>query len=585
MRQPAYESTLSHAALNGGLRGIAERLVKHGLLTDAQAAVAESTAAELDISLLQHVVESGLVDADAAALAAAWEYGLPVIDLDSLRINALPPANDYPVKILEKLDILPLARHGHRLTVAVPYPATLTQLDELQFATGLSVDGVLAPADQLKTTLVQYLAQNERSMLDELENVDDAINALNVVHNADGEEVTLDAPAQDSEDAPVVKFVNKILLDAISRGASDIHFEPYETLYRVRFRVDGMLIEIARPPFALRHRIAARLKIMSRLDISERRLPQDGAIKLQLSRTRSIDFRVNSLPTVYGEKVVLRILDPASAQLGIEQLGFTPAQQTAYESALTKPQGMILVTGPTGSGKTVTLYTGINILNQIERNICTAEDPVEIKVSGINQVNVLPKIGLNFASALRAFLRQDPDVVMVGEIRDLETAEIAVKAAQTGHLVLSTVHTNSAAETLTRLANMGVASYNIASSVSLIIAQRLARRLCNLCKTPAEIPAEALRKAGFSQVDIRNATIYQAKGCKQCTQGYKGRVGVYEVLPISDDMRQLIMRDGNSIEIDQLARKEGHTSLHQNCLSRVLDGSTSLEEVNRVSKE
>lgn len=585
MRQPAHESTLSHAALNGGLRGIAERLVKHGLLTDAQAAVAESTAAELDISLLQHAVESGLVDADAAALAAAWEYGLPVIDLESIRINALPPANDYPVKILEKLDILPLARHSHRLTVAVPYPATLTQLDELQFATGLSVDGVLAPADQLKTTLIQYLAQNERSMLDELENVDDAINALNVVHNADGEEIALDAPAQESEDAPVVKFVNKILLDAISRGASDIHFEPYETLYRVRFRVDGMLIEIARPPFALRHRIAARLKIMSRLDISERRLPQDGAIKLQLSRTRSIDFRVNSLPTVYGEKVVLRILDPASAQLGIDQLGFNPVQQTAYENALKKPQGMLLVTGPTGSGKTVTLYTGINILNKIERNICTAEDPVEIKVTGINQVNVLPKIGLNFASALRAFLRQDPDVVMVGEIRDLETAEIAVKAAQTGHLVLSTVHTNSAAETLTRLANMGVASYNIASSVSLIIAQRLARRLCNQCKTPADIPAEALRKAGFSQLDIRNATIYQAKGCKQCTQGYKGRIGVYEVLPISDDMRQLIMRDGNAIEIDQLARKEGHTSLHQSCLSRVLDGSTSLEEVNRISKE
>jgi type IV pilus assembly protein PilB len=314
-------------------------------------------------------------------------------------------------------------------------------------------------------------------------------------------------------------------------------------------------------------------------------LPQDGALKLQLSRTRSIDFRVNSLPTVWGEKVVLRILDPTSAQLGIDQLGFSPEQQAAYEYALKKPQGMILVTGPTGSGKTVTLYTGINILNQVQRNICTAEDPVEIKVSGINQVNVLPKIGLNFASALRAFLRQDPDVVMVGEIRDLETAEIAVKAAQTGHLVLSTVHTNSAAETLTRLANMGVATYNIASSVSLIIAQRLARKLCNQCKTPADIPAEALRKAGFNQQDIRNATIYKAVGCKQCTQGYKGRLGVYEVVPITDDMRQLIMRDGNAIEIDQQARREGYPSLYQSCLSRVLDGSTSLEEVNRISKE
>ena len=585
MSQTVPESTLSHAALNGGLRGIAKRLVKHGLLTDAQATVAETTAAELEISLLQHVIDSGLVDADAAAVAAAWEYGLPVVDLEAIRVSALPPASDYPVKILERLDILPLARHGHRLTVAVPYPATLTQLDELQFATGLSVDGVLAPADQLRNTLVQYLAQNERSMLDELENIDDAVSALNIVQHADGDEVELDKAVQNSDDAPVVKFVNKILLDAISRGASDIHFEPYETQYRVRFRIDGMLVEIARPPFALRHRIAARLKIMSRLDISERRLPQDGALKLQLSRTRSIDFRVNSLPTVWGEKVVLRILDPTSAQLGIDQLGFSPEQQAAYEYALKKPQGMILVTGPTGSGKTVTLYTGINILNQVQRNICTAEDPVEIKVSGINQVNVLPKIGLNFASALRAFLRQDPDVVMVGEIRDLETAEIAVKAAQTGHLVLSTVHTNSAAETLTRLANMGVATYNIASSVSLIIAQRLARKLCNQCKTPADIPAEALRKAGFTQQDIRNATIYKAVGCKQCTQGYKGRLGVYEVVPITDDMRQLIMRDGNAIEIDQQARREGYPSLYQSCLSRVLDGSTSLEEVNRISKE
>ncbi|WP_301583743.1 type IV-A pilus assembly ATPase PilB [Halomonas alkaliantarctica] len=584
MSHPAPESTLSHATSHGGLRGIAKRLVNHGALTDAQAAVAEQTAAELEISLLQHVVDSGLVETHVAALAAAWEYGLPVVDLDAIRINALPPANDYPVKILERLDILPLARHGHRLTVAVPYPATLTQLDELQFATGLSVDGVLAPADQLKSTLTQYLAQNERSMLDELENVDDAVSALNIVQLGE-DEATFDKAIKDSEDAPVVKFVNKILLDAISRGASDIHFEPYETQYRVRFRIDGMLIEIARPPFALRHRIAARLKIMSRLDISERRLPQDGAIKLQLSRTRSIDFRVNSLPTVFGEKIVLRLLDPASAQLGIEQLGFSPEQQAAYEHALKKPQGMILVTGPTGSGKTVTLYTGINILNQIERNICTAEDPVEIKVSGINQVNVLPKIGLNFASALRAFLRQDPDVVMVGEIRDLETAEIAVKAAQTGHLVLSTVHTNSAAETLTRLANMGVASYNIASSVSLIIAQRLARKLCNLCKKPANMPAEALRKAGFSQQDIRNGTIYTAVGCKQCTQGYKGRIGIYEVVPITDAMRQLIMRDGNALDIDQQARREGYPSLYQRCLSRVLDGSTSLEEVNRISKE
>ena len=570
--------------MHSGPHGIAKRLVENGELTDAQATVAENTATELDVSLLQHLVDSGLVESGAAAQAAAWEFGLPVVELDVIRINALPPANDYPVNLLERLEVLPLARHGHRLTVAVPYPATLTQLDELQFATGLSIDGVLAPVDQLKSTLTQYLAQNERSMLDELDNVDDAISALNIVQQ-DEDEATLDKATKESQDAPVVKFVNKILLDAINRGASDIHFEPYETLYRVRFRIDGMLFEIARPPFALRHRIAARVKIMSRLDISERRLPQDGAIKLQLSRTHSIDFRVNSLPTVFGEKIVLRLLDPATAQLSIEQLGFSSEQQAVYEHALKKPQGMILVTGPTGSGKTVTLYTGINILNQIERNICTAEDPVEIKVSGVNQVNVHPKIGLNFASALRAFLRQDPDVVMVGEIRDLETAEIAVKAAQTGHLVLSTVHTNSAAETLTRLANMGIASYNIASSVSLIIAQRLARKLCSLCKTPAQIPDEALRQAGFSQQDIRNGTIYSAVGCKHCTQGYKGRIGIYEVVPVTDAMRQLIMRDVDALNIDQQARREGYPSLYQRCLSRVLDGSTSLAEVNRISKE
>lgn len=584
MSNVAPKPTQNLADLSYRQHGMAMRMVRHGLLTVTQASEAERSAAALAVPLLQYVVNNGIVAPHAAALAAAWEYGLPVIDLDAIRIDYLPPANDYPIALLERLEALPLARHGHRLTVAVAYPTSLVQLSELQFATGFSVEGVLAPADQLKNALTQYLTQNEPSMLDELEHIDDAISALNMAQ-LDEEEATFDKAVNDSEDAPVVKFVNKILLDAISRGASDIHFEPYETQYRVRFRIDGILIEIARPPFALRHRIAARLKIMSRLDISERRLPQDGAIKLPISPTRSIDVRVNSLPTVFGEKVVLRLLDPASVQLDIELLGLSPEQQAAYEQALSKPQGMILVTGPTGSGKTVTLYTGINLLNQIERNICTAEDPVEIKVSGINQVNVLPKIGLNFASALRAFLRQDPDVVMVGEIRDLETADIAVKAAQTGHLVLSTVHTNSVAETLTRLANMGIASYNIASSVSLIIAQRLARKLCRLCKTPANIPTEALRKAGFSPQDIRDGTIYSAVGCKQCTQGYKGRIGIYEVVPITDAMRQLIMRDGDALAIEQQARSEGYASLYQRCLSRVLDGSTSLEEVNRVSKE
>lgn len=585
MNQPPFESTLSHATSRGGLCGIAQRLVKHSLLTDAQAATAETTASELEISLLQQVIESGLVDPNKAILAAGWEYGLPVIDLEAVRLAALPPASDYPIKILQSLNVLPLARHGHRLTVAVPYPATLTQLDELQFATGLSVEGILAPVAQITLALNSYLAQNERGMLDELDELDDAVSSLSIVQTSDGNEVPLEESSQNSEDAPIVKFVNKILLDAIHRGASDIHFEPYETRYRIRFRIDGMLIEVARPPFAMRNRIAARLKIMARLDISERRLPQDGAIKLKLSRTRSLDFRVNSLPTVYGEKLALRLLDPTVAQLGIEQLGFTDEQRHHYEHALQQSQGMILVTGPTGSGKTVSLYTGINILNQVERNICTAEDPVEIKVPGINQVNVLPKIGLDFASALRAFLRQDPDVVMVGEIRDLETAEIAVKAAQTGHLVLSTVHTNSAAETLTRLANMGVSAFNIASAVSLIIAQRLARKLCQHCKEPIGVPHAALRREGFSDAEIQQATIYKPVGCKHCTQGYKGRIGIYEVVPISEAMRQLIMRDANALDIDQQRHKEGYPSLHRSGLLKVMQGVTSLAEVNRVSKE
>ncbi|TDO16821.1 MULTISPECIES: type IV-A pilus assembly ATPase PilB [Halomonas] len=581
----AEPSPLQGATEGNGLHGLARRLVKDGLLGEAAAARAESEAREAEMSLLEHLIEAGMVTPRKATLSAAWEYGLPILDLDAIRLESLPPAADYPEKILRRLRVLPLVRHGHRLTVAVPYPSTLALLDELQFATGLALEGVLAPVDQLGPVLEGYLARSERSMLDELGSVDDAVGQLAFdegVVDATDEQA---AVAEAGDDAPIVKFVNKIMLDAIHRGASDIHFEPYETSYRVRFRIDGILHDVAHPPFAMRTRISARLKVMARLDISERRLPQDGAIKLKLSTTRSIDFRVNSLPTVYGEKVVLRILDPSSAQLGIEQLGFTPEQRAMYEAVLDDPQGMILVTGPTGSGKTVTLYTGINILNQVERNICTAEDPVEIKVPGVNQVNVLPKIGLDFASALRAFLRQDPDVVMVGEIRDLETAEIAVKAAQTGHLVLSTVHTNSAAETLSRLANMGVAPFNIASSVSLIIAQRLARRLCKRCKQPADIPREVLLQQGFTEEEVASATIFEPVGCKHCTQGFKGRVGVYEVVPISNDMSHLIMTGGNSRDFDAQARQEGHPDLRRSGLLKVMQGLTSLAEVNRVTKD
>ncbi|ATJ82642.1 type IV-A pilus assembly ATPase PilB [Halomonas beimenensis] len=579
------DSPLSSVANRRGMRGLSKRLVADGLISEAAASRAEEVAREAEVSLLEHIIDAGMVPARQATLTAAWEYGLPIIDLDALRLASLPPAAEFPDKILRRLGILPLTRHGHRLTVAVPYPSTLAQLDELQFATGLTPEGVLAPVDQLGPVLESYLASTENSMLDELANVDDAIGELEYDEGATDITDEQQQVAAAGDDAPIVKFVNKILLDAIRRGASDIHFEPYETSYRVRFRIDGMLHDVAHPPFAMRTRIAARLKVMSRLDISERRLPQDGAIKLRISKTRSIDFRVNSLPTVYGEKVVLRILDPSSAQLGIEELGFTPEQRAMYEAVLDDPQGMILVTGPTGSGKTVTLYTGINILNEVERNICTAEDPVEIKVPGVNQVNVLPKIGLDFASALRAFLRQDPDVVMVGEIRDLETAEIAVKAAQTGHLVLSTVHTNSAAETLTRLANMGVAPFNIASSVSLIIAQRLARRLCKHCKQPADIPREALLSQGFTPEEVEQATLYEPVGCKHCTQGFKGRVGIYEVVPVSDAMSKLIMTHGNSMDFDAQARQEGHPDLRRSGLLKVMQGLTSLAEVNRVTKD
>ncbi|HBJ26529.1 MAG: type IV-A pilus assembly ATPase PilB [Cobetia sp.] len=571
------------------LKGFAARLVDSGLLEPQAAQLAEQEANEAGESLLLHIIAHGLVTARDATLAAAWEYGLPYVDLDALRIDSLPSIDELPEKVLRKLGVLPLYRREHRLTVGVPSPSTLTHLDELQFATGLSIESVLVAADQLTPALEQYLEAGEESAMDMLSEDGEALDGLDFEGEEDNNNDL--AITASSDDAPVVRFVHKVLLDAIKRGASDIHFEPYESTYRIRFRIDGMLVENTRPPFNMRNRISARLKVMSRMDISERRLPQDGAIKLRLSKSRSIDFRVNTLPTVYGEKLVLRILDPSSAKMGIEALGFEPEQRAMFEKTLDQPQGMILVTGPTGSGKTVTLYTGLNILNTPERNISTAEDPVELKVEGVNQVNVLPKIGLDFASALRAFLRQDPDVVMVGEIRDKETAEIAVKAAQTGHLVLSTLHTNSAPETLTRLSNMGIAPFNIASSVSLIIAQRLARRLCTHCRQPAEIPPEAMASMGFSEdngfsaAELEAATIFRPVGCSQCTLGYKGRVGIYEVMPISDEMSRLIMREGTAIELADQARKEGLSDLRRSGLRKVMSGMTSLEEVNRITKD
>jgi type IV pilus assembly protein PilB len=470
-----------------------------------------------------------------------------------------------------------------RLFVAVSDPTNLQALDEIKFHTGVNTEPILVEEDKLATIIDQFLSKQEDSPLINLDDSElEGLEGLETLQDEDDEPNLSGA----IDDTPIVRFVNKMLLDAIKSGASDIHFEPYEKTYRVRFRMDGILREVAKPPPNLGTRLAARLKVMSELDISERRVPQDGRIKMKLSKTRAIDFRVNTLPTLWGEKVVLRILDPQNAKMGIEQLGFGEAEKERFMECLFRPQGMILVTGPTGSGKTVTLYTGLNILNTHERNIATAEDPVEINLEGINQVNVNYKVGLDFPTALRAFLRQDPDVVMVGEIRDLETAEIAVKAAQTGHMVLSTLHTNSAAETLTRLRNMGVPAFNLATSVSLIIAQRLGRRLCSACKRPMDVPKETLKAEGFTDEEI--AAGFQlfepnAKGCEKCNEGYKGRVGIYEVVKITPEMSRIIMEDGNSIQLAQQARVLGFPDLRRDGLKKVVMGITSLAEVNRVT--
>jgi type IV pilus assembly protein PilB len=484
---------------------------------------------------------------------------------------------------LLKHRILPILQRGKRLFIAVCDPTNLQALDEIKFQTTLRIEAIVVEQDKLEARVSRAIEAVDTTMSD-LGGDDDGFDLENLEISGGEEEVGGDVSSSEIDDAPIVRFVNKVMVDAIKKGASDIHFEPYEKHFRIRLRQDGVLTEIARPPVALAMKVSARLKVMARLDIAERRIPQDGRIKLKLSKNRAIDFRVNTLPTLFGEKVVCRLLDPSSAQLGIDALGYEEGQKKLYLENLAKPYGMILVTGPTGSGKTVSLYTGLNILNTGDRNISTAEDPCEINVPGINQVNVNPKVGLTFAAALRAFLRQDPDIIMVGEIRDLETAEIAIKAAQTGHLVLSTLHTNDAPKTLTRLVDMGVKPYAIASSVSLIIAQRLARRLCSNCKEPVDIPAEALLKEGFTQADVESGfTIFHAKGCSQCTGGYKGRVGIYQVMPCTETIGRIIMEGGNSLQIAEQAELEGVADLRHAGLKKVKDGLTSLEEINRVT--
>jgi len=561
------------------LSGLARRLVQASLITADAAGRAQEDAATNRQSLVLHLYEQKLIGNRELARMVAEEFGAPLIDLAALDLRNMP-LREVDEKLLRKHQVLPVFLRGNRLFVAIGDPTNQQALDDIRFATRKQVEALVTEHPQLVEMLEKGLDAYDTRLsaladadLEKLE-----VQGGDASTNPNGNE-------PDVDDAPVVRFINKILLDAVNKGASDIHFEPYEQFYRIRRRQDGILYDVNRPPVTLGMRLAARLKVMARLDIAERRVPQDGRIKLKLSKHRAIDFRVSSCPTLWGEKIVLRILDATSAQIGVDALGFEPHQKEIYLKTLSKPQGMILVTGPTGSGKTVTLYTGLNILNTTDRNISTAEDPVEINLPGINQVNVNPRIGLDFAGSLRAFLRQDPDVIMVGEIRDLETAEIAIKAAQTGHMVLSTLHTNDAPQSLERLVNMGVAPFNIASSVHLIIAQRLARRLCRHCRSRVDIPRDALLQLGFVPDELDGLAVYGPKGCDQCTDGYKGRVGIYQVMPVSAAMGRIIMDGGNSLDIAKQADEEGIIDLRRAGLNKVKEGATSLEEIHRVTIE
>jgi type IV pilus assembly protein PilB len=565
------------------LQGLPLRLIQDGLLDEKSMQAAMLAAKEANANLVSHLVTNNLANAREIAIAASQEFGVPLLDLDAIApdIETVKLVSD---KLLAKHRVLPLVRRGKRLFVAVSDPTNLHALDEIKFQTGLSIEAVVVEEDKLQRIASKAMEQVDTQMP---ALADDDIDLENLDVTSGEEDLEKDAVARDDvEDAPIVRFVNKVLLDAIKKGASDIHFEPYEKSYRIRLRLDGYLKEIANPPVQLAVKLAARLKVMSRLDIAERRVPQDGRIKMRISKNRAIDFRVSTCPTLFGEKIVARILDPSSAMLGIDALGYEQVQRDLYMQALAQPHGMILVTGPTGSGKTVSLYTGLNILNKEDTNISTAEDPAEINLPGVNQVNVNPKVGLTFASALRAFLRQDPDVIMVGEIRDLETAEIAIKAAQTGHLVLSTLHTNDAPKTLTRLIDMGVKPYAIATSVSLIIAQRLARKLCNNCKAPIDMPPEALLKEGFTEEEIENGIkIYKPVGCGSCTDGYKGRTGLYQVMPVTEEIQRIILQEGNAVDIAAQAASEGIWDLRRSGLEKARTGITSLDEVNQCTVE
>ena len=561
--------------------GLFERLVRDQLITSVNATEIGGLAAKGDSTLVQQLIDGQYVDTHELARAVSDEYGVPLINVATIASDLLP-IELVPQSLVRKHRALPLYRRGNRLFIATSDPTNSAVVAEFKFATGIATEVVVSEHNQLNQLIDEVIAKQDEVFdgdISDFTSAEDYIPDLEVEDELEETDFTKLA-----DDAPVVKFVNKVLFDAIKQGASDIHFEPYEREYRVRVRADGVLQEVVRPPKGLAPRLAARLKVMARLDISERRAPQDGRIQLKLSKNRSIDFRVSTLPTLFGEKIVLRILDPGSAKMGVDALGYEPDQKALYLEALSRPQGMILVTGPTGSGKTVSLYTGLDVLNEPERNISTAEDPVEIHMDGINQVHVNPKAGLNFAGVLRSFLRQDPDVLMVGEIRDLETAEIAVKAAQTGHLVLSTVHTNSAPETINRLLNMGIPAYNIASSLTLIIAQRLARRLCKYCAEPeTDVPKSALKELGFTDDMLKTATFMKPVGCKQCRKGYSGRVGVYEVVKVTKVLSSAILKGANVHELEKATRDAGFYDLRKAALIKCAQGIISLEEVNRVT--
>ncbi|MGV8844262.1 MAG: type IV-A pilus assembly ATPase PilB [Pseudomonas sp.] len=564
---------------HGTLSGLAKQLVIAQLLDEKSTQQAYVQAKRNKMSLVNYLVQNKLVKSRPLLELVAEQFGVAFMDLNSLDKDS-QPKDLVTEKLLRQHRVIPLWRRGNKLFVGISDPTNNQAITDIRFSTGLYTEAILVEDDKLGEALDKFF-DSAASIMNDLADVD--LDGVDVEAVDDNKAEALEPNS--AEDAPVVRFVHKMLLDAIKAGASDLHFEPYEKSYRVRLRVDGILHEVARPPVQLAPRIAARLKVMASLDISERRRPQDGRIKLRLSKNKAIDFRVSSCPTLWGEKIVMRILDSASAQMGIDALGYEDEQKALYLSALKQPQGMILVTGPTGSGKTVSLYTGLNILNTEDVNISTAEDPVEINLEGINQVNVNPKQGMDFTAALRAFLRQDPDIIMVGEIRDLDTAEIAIKAAQTGHMVMSTLHTNSAAETLTRLRNMGVPSFNIATSINLIIAQRLARKLCTYCKKALTVPHDALLEEGFSEDTLGTFQIYGAVGCEHCHRGYKGRVGIYEVVKNTPALQRIIMEEGNAIDIAVQMRRDGFNDLRSSALLKVMQGITSLEEVNRVTKD